>query len=143
MKHCNGCNSDLPLTSFHKKGEGKYHSKCKKCVNYRSRIWRTETGRDSTYNPVVRRRYLLKKNYGITLEKYDEMFNSQGGVCGICATDTPGGNGSFYVDHSHDTGEIRGLLCHHCNFLLGNAKENLETLHNAALYLLKTKDVLF
>ena len=140
MKHCNGCNTDLPIDSFHKKGKAGIHSKCKTCLNAISR----EKGRaKATYNPTVRRRYLLKKNYGLTIDSYEKMLFQQNGVCAICSTDSPGGNGSFYVDHSHITGAVRGLLCHHCNFLLGHAKDNTDILWNAAVYLLKTEDVLF
>ena len=140
MKHCSGCNTDLSIESFHKKGKAGYHSKCKNCVNFMN----NSRGRNMpAYNPTVRRRHMLKKNYGLTIESYEKMLSQQGGVCAICCTNTPGGNGSFYVDHNHVTGEVRGLLCHHCNFLLGHAKDNTDILWNAAIYLLKTEDVLF
>lgn len=60
----------------------------------------------------------LKKRYGITVEQYDLLLKSQKGVCAIC-----GGNNldekRLSVDHDHNTGEVRGLLCNTCNRKLG------------------------
>lgn len=63
------------------------------------------------------RRSHLKRKYGISTEKYDEMLKSQAGVCAICAG--PPDRKYFCVDHSHDYGSVRGLLCFNCNVLLG------------------------
>jgi ribosomal protein L24E len=61
------------------------------------------------------RRQSLRRRYGLTIEQFDEMLAEQGGVCAICGTDTPLGRGTFHVDHDHQTGQVRGLLCHPCN----------------------------
>jgi hypothetical protein len=60
----------------------------------------------------------LVRRFGITLAEYDKMFNEQGGVCKICG----GTNGTIRlaVDHDHDTGKVRGLLCTRCNLVLGS-----------------------
>ena len=89
------------------------------------------------YNPVVKRRAVLKSTYGLTIEQYDLILESQNNCCAICKTDTPSGRGRFHVDHNHKTGEIRGLLCHHCNLALGNFKDDVPTLLNAIDYLNK------
>lgn len=89
------------------------------------------------YNPVVKRRAVLKATYGLTIEQYDSILESQGNSCAICKIDTPSGRGRFHVDHNHITGEIRGLLCHHCNLALGNFKDDVPTLLNAINYLNK------
>ena len=99
------------------------------------------TRKKSPYNPVVRRRYVLKKLYGLTIEEYDVMLKKQDNICAICKTDTPGGMGRFYVDHNHVTNKVRGLLCHNCNFVIGHAKENADILYNASTYLLSTNEV--
>jgi len=79
--------------------------------------------------------WLIKK-YGITLSEYDEILESQGGVCAICGSDDPQGKGArFHVDHCHETGEVRGLLCHFCNIGLGHFKDSREALQSAINYL--------
>lgn len=77
----------------------------------------------------------LQRNYGITLEDYDDMLLDQKGVCAICGTDDPKGKGRFHVDHCHTTGKVRGLLCHHCNVGLGHFEDNIERLLDAIEYL--------
>ena len=63
------------------------------------------------------RKHILKKLYGLTLESFDEMLKAQGGVCAICKqTDK---TGKFLVDHDHETGKVRGLLCRRCNHIIG------------------------
>jgi hypothetical protein len=77
----------------------------------------------------------LKKRYGISSEQYDEMFAAQDQKCAICRTETPGGRGCFHVDHDHDTGKVRGLLCHRCNTSLGGFGDSVDVLRAAIAYL--------
>lgn len=65
---------------------------------------------------------------------YDRMFREQNGRCAICGTDTPGGRGAFHIDHCHDTGQIRGLLCRACNSAIAWLKDSPELLRRAAEY---------
>lgn len=70
---------------------------------------------------AVERERFYRKTYGITVADYDRMLKGQGGKCGICGAEKPG-NGAhknFAVDHCHETGRIRGLLCVRCNVGLG------------------------
>lgn len=83
--------------------------------------------------PEYKRNYHLQKTYGITSEEYDEMLEAQGGVCKICGA-TPGAR-RLAVDHCHDTGEIRGLLCYNCNSALGRFQDNIALLEAAIKYL--------
>lgn len=72
--------------------------------------------RNKPQRRAVQRNCKLIAQYGITSAQYDEMLEAQGGVCAICRTDTPGAKKKFFhVDHCHDTGEVRGLLCMSCN----------------------------
>ena len=73
----------------------------------------------------------------MTIEDYGALLEAQGYGCAICGTDEPGGkwNTHFAVDHNHKSGKIRGLLCGHCNVMLGNAKDNPAVLMAAARYL--------
>lgn len=64
------------------------------------------------------------------------MLTVQGSSCKICLTTEPGGKGLvFHVDHCHDSGKVRGLLCMACNIMLGKAQDNTETLRAAIKYL--------
>jgi len=74
------------------------------------------------------------KEYGLTAEAYQEMWEVQNGRCAICLNKQ--GKKKLAVDHNHKTGRIRGLLCTRCNHkLLGSAKDNPEILKRAVGYL--------
>jgi hypothetical protein len=79
--------------------------------------------------------YQLKSKYGITSDDRDAMLASQEFRCAICKDDAPGGHGTWHVDHCHDTGAVRGLLCTRCNMGLGQFRDNTEFLSNAIAYL--------
>jgi hypothetical protein len=72
------------------------------------------------------RRNKLKRLFGITPEEYDAMLVAQGGVCAICKA--PPGCRRLAVDHDHETGKVRALLCGNCNTGIGKAKESVEML---------------
>ncbi len=80
----------------------------------------------------------LRRDFGISLDKWKEMQTEQKGLCKICKQ-PPSGKTKMgqvlHVDHDHKTGRIRGLLCHFCNHLLGNSKDNIEILKEAIDYL--------
>lgn len=78
----------------------------------------------------------LKNKYGITPGDYYRMLAEQDGRCAICLSDTDSyGRSKFSVDHDHETGEVRGLLCTHCNRAIGLFGDNAERLTRAANYL--------
>lgn len=83
--------------------------------------------------PEYNRRWYLKKLYGLTLEGYEQLVNDQDGVCAICFS--PPTEEHLCVDHDHETGEIRSLLCRSCNMALGLFKESQEIVTRAARYL--------
>ncbi len=87
--------------------------------------WKTETGKRVQYNRTtyVRNRAAvlartrenhLRRTYGITSEIYASLMALQGGVCDICKK-VPSSGRRLSVDHCHDTGVVRGLLCPSCN----------------------------
>ena len=106
----------------------------KESENARSRAYHC-ANREKLLPAMSERRYKL--TYGITRADKDAMLAAQGGVCAICGTNDPKGRWPWQVDHNHETGKVRGILCHHCNLTLGNAKENVRRLRLAALYLEK------
>lgn len=93
--------------------------------------------------PIVNRRKAmnthLKRKFGITIDDYERMHDEQGGVCAICgeyeSVKQNGHANSLSVDHCHDTGKVRGLLCNKCNVALGSFKDSIEMLINAVNYL--------
>lgn len=91
-------------------------------------------------------KYRLKTNgkrygYSITSDEFESLLEKQHGVCAICGEPPKplrqGYRASLHIDHNHDTGRVRGLLCFNCNAALGNAKENPEILFKMILYLKK------
>jgi hypothetical protein len=84
---------------------------------------------------VVRRKYELMKRYSLTVEQFDEMLKKQDGHCAICPTTKPGGKGAWHVDHDHETGQVRGILCFNCNGGLGQFRDSIDALLAAAAYL--------
>jgi hypothetical protein len=84
------------------------------------------------------RKSALKKNFGLSLEDYDAMLESQGGCCAICDATKPGANRKhFAVDHDHATGAVRGLLCNNCNYALGLLRDDPALFLSAERYLQK------
>ena len=80
------------------------------------------------------RRAHLRAKYGLTPADYDWMLAGQGGGCAICGEPAPDGQ-SLHVDHCHDTGRVRGLLCFNCNAGLGMFDHDGARLGAAAAYL--------
>lgn len=109
---------DFPTTPASRTGR---HTYCKPCHNARGRASLEKVGGSRTYH--------LKRRYGITAEESDAMLEAQDGLCGICRT-AP----AAHVDHDHDTGEVRELLCFNCNGGLGQFKDDPEVLRAAADY---------
>lgn len=155
-KKCSKCNKIKSIKKFHKKNGriSKTNAYCKKCnSNYckeaynknkekysaASKAWakankekRTNIFRNSHYKQV----------FGITLEDYNIMLVSQGGACAICklpeSVKLPSGAiKSLSIDHCHNTGKIRGLLCYRHNVGIGFFDENIEYLNSAIDYIRK------
>ena len=75
----------------------------------------------------------LKNTYGLSKEQYQEMLEISKGLCEICG----GKTSRMCVDHNHNTGQIRGMLCHTCNSAIGFLKDNINLLESAKAYLIK------
>ena len=118
-KLCNVCNLEKPLDEFSIKIGTRKQPYCKQCQK-------------EHYNSEYHKRHNLKK-YGISLEEYNDILTSQRGGCAICGASP--GKRSLAVDHSHDTGAVRGLLCFQCNQVLGLMDERPILFRLAALYL--------
>lgn len=78
----------------------------------------------------------LDYSYGITLEEYETMRESQRGRCAVCGKhEEETQRKRLFVDHSHSSGKIRGLLCQQCNTALGMVNEDTDILFALASYL--------
>lgn len=132
MKICTTCGKKKNIEQFYfRKDSNKYKTECKHCT-----IKRSKKNRKEDADLYDRERHLMM-TYGLSLSDYDELLESQGGCCAICGTKQPTGKGRFHVDHDHDTGNIRGLLCSKCNQALGLLQDNSSIVMKAACYLKK------
>lgn len=120
--------------------QGVFKSKeCKWCgtmfsPNAPSHLYCSQICADDAQADIYYRKY-----YGITLDDYMRMLKQQDGKCAICRG--PGflmrqsHKELLMVDHSHDTGQVRGLLCHNCNRALGLLHDSTDNLMRAIEYL--------
>lgn len=92
-------------------------------------------------NPDYNKSMQLRRNYGITIADYNRMLDAQNGCCDVCGktetTEIAGKILSLAVDHDHDTGVVRGLLCSNCNTAIGLLGDNPAMLDAAKAYLAK------
>ena len=89
-------------------------------------------------NPGKGRVRHLKYRYGLTPADVEALFGGQGRQCAICKSKKPHRkNGRWNVDHDHKTGKVRGVVCSHCNRLLGAAYDDIEVLRAAIGYLVE------
>jgi hypothetical protein len=141
MKTCTVCKQDKPLCSYHKSKRSKdgYGYRCKGCDKEARKDYRE---RNKDRFALVSRKKQLKHKYGISLSDYDRMFKEQQGCCKICGTSENKVTGrktvlNFAVDHCHQTGRVRGLLCNQCNRALGLFKDDPSLLQKAVKYLME------
>ena len=142
MKTCNKCNIEKNESEFSKSNarQDGYQYQCKDCQNsYRKTPQARATQKRYTNSPQGKsnlRNWNLKNKYNITPEQYEALLVSQDYKCAICRTDKPGGRGRFHVDHDHETGQVRGLLCYSCNTSLGGFKDDPSITDAATNYLI-------
>lgn len=137
MKTCTKCGETKPTEEFPTKGKGKVHAQCKTCRNAYMRKYYADNAethkarvRNSPSRATTSKRNMAKF-YGFeSLSAYDEFIASQPELCPICQK-----RPAIYTDHCHTTGKVRGRLCPKCNFLLGQADDDPETLRRAIAYL--------
>lgn len=129
-KTCINCKKILSDNFYTKSELTKKYRICRICK-------KISTQNRKEYN----KNYYLFKKFKITIDEYNLMLEKQNGVCFICLkkesviNKISGEHLSLAVDHYHPSGQIRGLLCRHCNLMIGSAKESRETLLSAIKYL--------
>ena len=129
---CMTCGVEKNITEFYMRDKktGRRHSACKECDKARVKE-RHQT------NPQRTKNNDLKRMYGITLDEHTKMYEEQNGRCAICGNEGNGKWEKLCVDHCHNTGKVRKLLCHHCNTALGLVGDNIQTLQSMIEYLQK------
>ena len=127
-------------------------SYCRACKSLYDRNYRLinkerRAANAKNYNLIHRKKiaaYSRQRKYGVSPEKYDKLFMQQSGVCAICHQPevTEGIRRgvtrvakSMAVDHDHESGNVRGLLCRLCNTSLGGFRDNIGILESAIRYL--------
>lgn len=128
-------NRALARATYHrKKAAGGLSSEERDKQRARLERWRA----DPANREKLKTKYMVQR-YGITRRQFDVMHQEQGGVCKICEKPPCDRWKRLHVDHDHQTGRIRGLLCHNCNTALGNFRDNVALLQKAIAYLQNKK----
>jgi hypothetical protein len=131
---CKTCDTTKPLIAFTKakryKGDRLPH--CNTCRSAKQLAWyATEPGRYARQQ----RENNLKRHYGITIDEYEAIFAAQGHRCALClGTEIKSQGNHMPVDHCHETGKVRGILCGTCNRAIGFAQEDPDLLDRMAAY---------
>lgn len=124
LKTCSKCGKQKSIDDFFRSADNKkdgHDPRCKACKQAVTMAWR-EKNKDK-YNEYMRARnkhhypeYRLRR-YDLTSADHARMMLEQGGVCALCEKPQKGKR-PLVVDHDHNTGEVRGLLCYGCNRLI-------------------------
>lgn len=152
MKQCARCQLNRPASDFtpDPRMRSGLKSYCRECCRMDAReryaanpehireVARKAASRRRT--PERTRAQHLRNMYGLDVATYDAMLVAQGGRCAICRREAPGGRGNWHVDHCHDTGKVRGLLCAYCNPGIGYLGHDPACLRAAATYIEKHQE---
>lgn len=163
MKTCERCKQTKSVDRFEEyknnreRADGTIYTysyrgkRCREC-NDQLRKEREERkfGKQGRLNYIAKRsrKCNVKNMYGLEWKEYEALKELQDHKCEICKMEIqdyfetknpPGDRGEIVIDHCHDTGRVRGLLCKTCNSGLGFFKDNPEFLRNAAAYIEKIK----
>ncbi|WP_332835394.1 endonuclease VII domain-containing protein [Streptomyces jeddahensis] len=113
FKRCPQCGEVRPHDQWerNKSSSDGWASYCRECRAQRNRV---------SY---------FKRKYGLTPDELEGLIAGQGGVCVICLSARP-----EHVDHCHETGRVRGVLCFSCNAALGQLKDQPDAMRRAAAY---------
>ena len=136
-KVCTKCRTPKSVDEFwsHSQRAGRLQARCIDCLSSAHKEQRERRRQRDPLSDTRRyRRSVLRKQYGISLEEYDELLSLQGGKCLLCR-ELPDDGYSLAVDHDHATGKIRGLLHNRCNIAIGMLRDSPELCRKAAIYL--------
>lgn len=126
---CGKENNKRPEVKAQKNKSAKKFRQTKRYKDYQEKYKKTEAYKLKT------KKWNFKIRYGITPDDYNQLFEQQNGCCAICGKHQSELKRKLNVDHSHQTNEIRGLLCHSCNVALGMVEEDIVILEKMKRYL--------
>lgn len=124
-RYCAGCEQVKPISEFHRHIAHGWQYRCKTC-----QVENTRTTRAG-----MNRFWQAENKFKLPHGALQNMFDAQGGRCAICGCTEDKNGRNFAVDHDHDTGVVRALLCMPCNTMLGFAEDDIQILKNAIAYL--------
>lgn len=129
-KICKRCNVEKPEDEFYFKynqgGKSYRRGTCKQCY---IQITKTQAKPYDSETDYLRR---VPMRYGISVEQYQNLLAKQSGKCAICKQES---KRRLCIDHCHQTNQVRGLLCHHCNRALGLMQDSPEIIRSMLSYL--------
>lgn len=143
MIQCRTCLAVKPINQFHLSRHKTPERQCKACKHARQYERRRDpvvaelvnANARKNYNPTVRRFHRMKSLYGLTQEAFMDLWDKQSGECAVCRSELEmTGKRGAQVDHDHESGRVRGLLCGNCNIALGHLKESVERIHGLLAY---------
>lgn len=134
-KICTACDTEKSLDQYNKRAASAdgLNGWCRPCVNAKSLAWYRNNRERVKKN---HREYMLRSQYGIGEAEFQHLLELQGGKCALCPVvfSLDGARRNLCVDHDHDTGQVRGLLCARCNTSIGQLGDNAEGLRRALAY---------
>ena len=132
MTICTKCLEDKPQDEFYKHaGRTSYYKYCKKCHVKRTMAWHKDNPGKSAES-----RWKAYGIVGMTWELYQQMLSDQESGCAICQKPCASGR-QLAVDHDHETGRVRGLLCMSCNQFIGKLENGTVPYSRLIAYLTK------
>lgn len=120
MKICRNCGEEKSLSCFSKDK----HTKDGRCFYYKNCVSLNHKMKPRPRCSKQNKSRHLKSKYNMTLDQYNQMFDTQRGLCAVCGVPAGDLKRNLAVDHNHRTGKIRGLLCFACNSLIGRIEKN-------------------
>lgn len=146
-KVCTMCGEEKELELFYNKKDGRLGKtpRCKTCTDAKNKVHANSPAAVAAKRAWKERNYVRNKSYwtqayfGIDyptyLEEIEKRLEQQGGVCIICQKSPYKGKRGPVLDHCHETGAIRGVLCWTCNSAIGHLEDDVDTLKRAIDYL--------
>ena len=128
-KECSRCKQIKSRNSFSKDRQhtSGHKSACKECAALDFKEWKNK---DPEKAKRSYRKASYKKSYGLSDTEAQALVDNRVGICPICGDTKP-----LVVDHCHTTKVVRGMICAHCNSMLGYSRDSIKTLANAIYYL--------